>query len=141
MSEELAVLVAQEPDQPQPPTTSIVGDTVKILWTIPYDGSSPITSYSIVIRESDGSTYTEEPVNCSGLDEAVITAHSWSVLISDLIVAPYHLPWGSSIYVKVTARNIIGDSLQSTEGNGAIILTIPDAPTGLANVPTITAAT
>jgi hypothetical protein len=41
----------------------------------------------------------------------------------------------------VTAINIIGSSPQSDEGNGAIILTNPDAPLNLQNVPTITAAT
>ena len=106
-------MVAQVPDQPSPPTTTIDGATVKVEWTIPYDGSSSITSYKIVIRESDCLTFTEEAVNCNGSDETVIAAHSCSVLIADLIVAPYHLPWGSSIYAKVTATNIKGDSLQS----------------------------
>jgi hypothetical protein len=83
-------------------------------------------------------TYTEETANCNGLDSTVISGHSCSVLISDLITAPYHLTWGSSIYAKVTAINIINNSLESLEGNGAIILTIPDAPTDLANVPAVT---
>jgi hypothetical protein len=37
-------------------------------------------------------------------------------------------PWGSSIYAKVTAINLYGNSIESLEGNGAIILTNPDAP-------------
>lgn len=48
--------------------------------------------------------------------------------------------WGASIYAKVIAINIVGNSLISDEGNGAIILTNPDAPTDLANVPAITAS-
>lgn len=140
-SQELSVLVAQEPDQPQAPITSIVGDKVKIQWVVPYDGSSAITSYNIVIRESDGVTFTEDSVNCNGADATVIAEFSCSVLISDLIVAPYHLPWGSSIYAKVIATNIVGDSLQSAAGNGAIILTFPDPPVDLSNVSTVTANT
>ena len=71
----------------------------------------------------------------------MISAHSCSVLIADLITSPYHLPWGSSVYAKVTATNIINDSLQSDEGNGAVILTNPDAPRDLTNIPSITMAT
>lgn len=78
---------------------------------MPYDGSSTITSYNIVIRESDGVTFTEDTVNCNGADATVIAEFSCSVLISDLIIAPYHLPWGSSIFAKVIATNIIGDSI------------------------------
>jgi hypothetical protein len=49
------------------------------------------------------------------------------VPISVLISAPYNLPYGSSIHVRVTATNLIGSSTYG-EGNGAIILTVPTAP-------------
>jgi hypothetical protein len=41
------------------------------------------------------------------------------------------LPWGSSIFAKVNAINIVGSSNYSTPGNGAIILIQPDAPLNL----------
>jgi hypothetical protein len=44
---------------------------------------------------------------------------------------PYSLEWGSSIFVKVIATNLYGDSQESDEGNGAIITTTPDQPTNL----------
>ncbi len=50
-----------------------------------------------------------------------------SVLRTD----PYMLPWGSSIWAKVTAINIYGRSETSEEGNGAVILTYPDPPLNL----------
>jgi hypothetical protein len=53
-------------------------------------------------------------------------------------VAPYHLTWGSSIFAKVIAKNLIGNSVESLSGNGAIILTYPDVPINLANVPSVT---
>jgi hypothetical protein len=59
---------------------------------------------------------------------------------TDLVIAPFNLPWGSSIYATITAANIVGDSLASEPGNGAIILTNPDAPLNLANDPAITTA-
>jgi hypothetical protein len=40
----------------------------------------------------------------------------------------FTLEWGASIYAKVLAYNVYGDSLISLEGNGAVIVTIPDAP-------------
>jgi hypothetical protein len=48
--------------------------------------------------------------------------------------SPFNLPWGSSIYVKVIAFNVYGDSAESPVGNGAVILTNPDAPTFLIEV-------
>lgn len=41
------------------------------------------------------------------------------------------MPWGSSIYAKVIAINLYGPSIESSVGNGAIILTVPDAPLNL----------
>ena len=113
-SEVLVVLVAQIPDQPNAPTTEVDGNYVKITWVTPYDGSSIITSYHITIRHNDDLTFSEESTNCLGTESTIITEHSCSVLISDLIVAPYHLAWGSSIYAKVMAVNVKGNSLVST---------------------------
>lgn len=38
-----------------------------------------------------------------------------------------------SIWVKVIAKNIYGDSEFSVEGNGALIKLVPDAPISLAS--------
>lgn len=53
-------------------------------------------------------------------------------------MAPFHLTWGSSIYAKVVAINTIGNSAESLAGNGAIIMTYPDVPINLANIPSVT---
>lgn len=97
--------------------------------------------YTIVVGHYDGITFTEEIANCYGQEIEIIDDHSCNVLISDLIKAPFHHQWGASIYAKVTATNIIGDSVISLKGNDAIILTYPDLPTDLTNVPEITART
>lgn len=47
---------------------------------------------------------------------------------------PFNLAWGSSIYAKVIAYNLYGDSAESLVGNGAIILVVPDAPVNLIEV-------
>ena len=51
--------------------------------------------------------------------------------IATLKAAPFSLDWGKSIYAKVKAQNIVGQSDFSLEGNGAIILTTPNAPVTL----------
>ena len=112
--------------------------TVKVDWVIPYDGSSPITGYIVTIGHNDDITFSEDIVNCNGQEIDVLNAHECNVLISDLIKAPYHHPWGSHIYARVIATNIKGNSIISPKGNDGIILTLPDAPTDLANVPEVT---
>ena len=68
----------------------------------------------------------------------MLLSTSCSVPTNVLIAAPFNILWGSSIYATVTATNLFGNSLVSTVGNGALILTIPDAPLNLSNVPSIT---
>lgn len=85
--------------------------------------------------------YSEELVNCDGSDAILISSQSCSIPIATLRAAPYDLPWGSSIQVKLTATNAYGDSQQSTVGNGAVILTNPDAPVNLANNAAVTTST
>ena len=38
-----------------------------------------------------------------------------------------------SIVSKITATNVVGDSIESPEGNGAVIIVFADAPINLAN--------
>lgn len=51
------------------------------------------------------------------------------------------MPYGSSIVVKLIAYNNYGDSEESDPGNGAVILTYPDAPVNVAEVYSERAAT
>ncbi len=41
------------------------------------------------------------------------------------------LDWGTNVYAKVVVINSYGESVESTEGNGAVIMTLPSAPTNL----------
>jgi hypothetical protein len=47
---------------------------------------------------------------------------------------PFSLIAGDSVFVKVIATNSKGPSVDSDSGNGALILTKPDAPISLAEV-------
>jgi hypothetical protein len=127
-SSTISVLTAQPPAQPISPTTVWSPDNVIISWTSPDNGGSPITGYTVTIRQADGSTFTSDLTNC---DMSASTATTCSVPVSSLRSSPYSLQWGDSVYAKVFATNIYGNSLVSDEGNGAIITTTPDRPLNL----------
>lgn len=59
------------------------------------------------------------------------TSTTCSIPVTVLRSEPYSLEWGSSVFAKVYAINIYGNSLESEEANGAIITTTPDKPTDL----------
>ena len=127
-SNEVSILAAQVPNQPLAPLTSITTDGVIISWKSPYNGGSLITSYTITIRQDDGATFTSDSENCDGSDPVIILERKCTVPISVLRAEPYNLPWGSYIYAKVQATNVMVSSLTSFAGNGAQILRAPDAP-------------
>lgn len=47
---------------------------------------------------------------------------------------PFLLEWGSSIVVKVVAKNFYGPSQESPEGNGAVIIYYADKPVSLTEI-------
>lgn len=132
------MLAAQVPAGPVAPTTSISALNLQISWARPDNGGSIITSYVIKVRSSASVFYT---VTCDESSADQLLSFICTVPISSLIVSPFSLAWGSSAYAKVTAVNVYGNSVVSSEGNGAIILTVPDAPTNLANNKAISTGT
>jgi hypothetical protein len=134
----VTVLCAQPPDTPAAPTTTINGANVVVKWTAPYNGGSTISSYYIVLGQSDGLTYTVDLISCDGSQPAIVTGASCTIPITTFRSSPFNLNWGASVYAKLVASNLVGSSAYSPVGNGAIILTVPDAPLNLVNVPAIT---
>jgi hypothetical protein len=65
-------------------------------------------------------------------DQSSSTATTCTIPVTVLRASPFSLAWGTSVYAKVIATNIYGNSVQSTAGNGAVITTTPDAPINLA---------
>ena len=100
-------------------------------WTAPDSGGSPITGYTVSIRESDGSSFTVDSTNCD-MQSSPLT--SCVIPVSALRAAPYSLDWGTSVVAKVVAINAYGSSTESVEGNSGIIITTPDPATTLAEV-------
>jgi hypothetical protein len=66
-SSEVNVMAAAKPSVPAAPTTSKISNTsVIIAWVLPADGGSPITGYTVAIKNNVGSFITES-ANCNFL--------------------------------------------------------------------------
>ena len=63
--------------------------------------------------------------------------------MTDLNGPPLNLGIGASVFAKVIAYNVIGNSIQSLAGNGAIVkfTVLPDAPLNLARNNLLTSPT
>jgi hypothetical protein len=44
---------------------------------------------------------------------------------------PYNIAYNEGIYVKISAVNFYGTSVESVSGNGAVMVLIPDTPVNL----------
>jgi len=103
---------------------------VFVTWSVD-NGGSEILSYTILIRTSDNLSFITEQTNCNGSNQLVVATSSCVIPASVLNAPQFSLPWGSSVYVKVIAANVYGSSVESLPGNGATIITLPDAPISL----------
>lgn len=86
-----------------------------------------------MIKQNDGVTYAEEPVNC---EQEKSTATTCFVPVEVLMVPPFNLRLGDKVYVKVSAINALGESSYSVANRGASVVVPPGAPTGLVEDPT-----
>lgn len=114
-SDEVSILAAQIPAIPVAPVTTWYKETdeVEVTWVAPDNGGSPITSYTIFIRESDQTTYTTEPISCDGADSTILSETKCRIPVTALKAEPYLLPWGANVYAKVLATNFYGSSAKS----------------------------
>lgn len=67
----VTILAAQTPNQPDAPVTSVSTSNIVISWTAPYDNGSPILSYDVLIRKSDGATFALDTANCDGSNTVI----------------------------------------------------------------------
>lgn len=70
------------------------------------------------VQASDG-TFIQESVGCNGYSAQVLADRKCYVPVETLKAAPWNLAYGSFIYARVKATNIVGDSDYSNVGNGA----------------------
>ena len=90
-----------------------------------------------MIKQSDG-LYSEQLDNCDGRWASLVRDQTCTIPLLVLQAAPYNWALGDSIYAKVSASNVWGESAMSTPGNGAIVVLIPSPPINLLNNPSVT---
>lgn len=93
-SPETQIIVASAPDQIT--VLSVTQSTVNsanvlISWTAPASNGAALSAYLVEIRQSDGTTFTEDSANCDGSDSNILAAASCEVPMSSLWAAPYTL--------------------------------------------------
>jgi hypothetical protein len=71
MSEEIVILAAQLPARPLAPTTTLVGENMRVSWLQPDDGGTPLLAYRVVIQQGDG-VFVEQLVHCDGSDATIM---------------------------------------------------------------------
>jgi hypothetical protein len=71
-SSSLTILHAIPPATPGAPTTTNSGTDVVIDWSEPDNNGAAITSYTVLIEQSDGS-FTADGVNCDGSDSSIVS--------------------------------------------------------------------
>jgi len=111
-----------------------------VVWTEPIVNGSPITSYRILIRESDLLTYTELRSSCDGSASGIISALRCLIPLTELSSEPFNLAFGDSVFSRIIAVNYYGESVASEGGNGAIIVTVPTPPINLIDNVSVTSA-
>lgn len=109
-SDPVSILAASKPSKPSAPTTAWDDSTdlVTVTWSEPATNGAQIDSYSIYIRHDDSLSYSLELTQCDGTEASIISSQTCTISSSVLIVAPFNLPWGASIYAKVLATNSKG---------------------------------
>ena len=61
----LTVLCAYKPNKPVAPVTAIATNTVVLTWTAPNSNGSPITKYTVLIKDHSG-TFKPDLADCNG---------------------------------------------------------------------------
>ena len=97
-------------------------------------GGLDIDGYRLEIKTST-SSFEKDLTDCDAENSStIISARTCTIPVSTLRTGLFNLNNLDSVYAQVTAFNTLGDSVTSSEGNGAIIPippTEPNAPTTL----------
>lgn len=106
----LTILSAYIPMPPTVVTTANYNDHIIVDWNDPDFNGSPITSYSIYVREHATTTFVQESVDCDGNSADVVTNTGCIIYLSTLTAAPFNLVLNESVDVKIVSTNLYGDS-------------------------------
>lgn len=131
-SQVITQIAARIPDTPIAPQTMNTQTSVTIMWTAPYNGGSLITNFVVQIKTASG-LWLEETTYCNARnDQTVIYNRLCSIPMQVLMSAPFSLTQGSNVIARVSAINVLGQSLFSQpsviSNSTAVIQTIPSKP-------------
>ena len=118
-----AIHANAKPDRADQVTTTVEGEVyVRIEWANPYDGSSGLTRFDVLIEEKGGA-FTAEPVSCSGADPLVLFC---DVPMLTLRGEPFNLLQGDIVVAIVRGVNANGEGAYSEPNvSGAVIQDSP----------------
>lgn len=113
-------------------TTSIVGTAARISWVAPASNGEAITAYRIKVLQSDGVTYSEEPVACDGSGATIVANLQCEIPLATLRATPFNLVLGDLIRATVAAGNAQGFGVASqVNTEGGTVQTEPAKASGL----------
>ena len=114
-SDELAIIAASVPDQPNAPTrVSASLSSISITWVAPDDGGSPLTNFVLYMNEGTGS-------NTFNVIDLSVDAGETTYTKSGLTEGQEHR------FILV-AVNLVGPSLDSDESEDITVAVLPDSP-------------
>lgn len=138
-SEELGILVAEEPVTPGAPVTSLVGANIVVTWSEPENSGQPILGYRVYLKKADG-TFNIDFTYCDGEAPATMSERRCEIPAVSFVSELYGLTWGDSVYAKVVAHNVYGDSQESALSNPTLLMTTADAPINLQELTSLRSA-
>lgn len=122
---DVSIIKAVEvPSQPLIATATASGTDVVISWVEPASNGDDISSYDILIKQSDGA-FSNELTYCNGSSEAIVTATACSIPFTVLRSTPYDLAFGDLVQVRVGATNSRGASEYSQENSSGAAIQVP----------------
>ena len=126
-SPDSTIKAIDSPDQPTNVVIQNVGANVVITWTAPNENGSPITSYDIVWKTSQGA-YTS--ITCTESSSTVISSTTCTNPMNTFTDSPFSLTEGQSIIIKLRALNELDYGVYgSPSSNLAVIIVVPHTPT------------
>jgi hypothetical protein len=96
-------MVGAVPDKLDEVTTSLQGTNLRISWTVTAnDHSLTVSSYKILVKDADSSTYTEH-ASCDGSDGTTISNMYCEIAMTEFSASPYNYDVAELIVAHVQA--------------------------------------
>lgn len=119
-----SIYADDKPDKVSMVTTTVESQTyVRIEWTEPYDGSSAITHYEVLIKEKDGD-YSTDSASCDGSDPSLTHC---DVPMQTLRAEPFNLEQGDIVVAIVRAVNANGEGAYSEPNSVGVEIEVEPA--------------